>query len=106
MAFLKHRNERELFEIDFANRVAAGETLSAPEVQVAKPAGGTADVTTEFVETGSTVIVTTRLQFVLVVAAAGKQTAGEYDVYGRVTTSQGRKLVGIAQLTVTAEVTG
>jgi hypothetical protein len=107
MAFLKHRNEKEVFAFDFAARLAAGETLSAPEVKITLQSGtppAYADKSAEFID-GAPTISGTKVQFTLKAAAApAEQTVSVwYVAYGKASTSAGRILVSTTELTVTAE---
>lgn len=100
----KHRDERETYEFDFAQRLVGGETITAPELTVSEQSAGTfVDRTAEFAADDG-VIAGTKVQFTLIAAAqATHQLAPrDYLVYIKVTTSQGRILVGTALLGVTA----
>lgn len=103
MAFIKHRDEKEKFAFDFANRLAQGEILSAPQVKIAQRVGRDLwqDRTAEFLD-GAPTIDTTKAQFTLKVAGAvGEQLSHrDYDVYVAVSTNQGRILVGTTTLDV------
>ena len=101
MAFEIHINEKETYEIDFAqNRLAAGETLAtADEAKVRKRTTiGWDDVTPDFGALGEAVADNTKVQFTLEPAAA--VLAGVYQVLIKATTSTGRQIVATASLTV------
>ena len=103
MAFLKHRDEKEVFAFDFAARLVAGETLSNPAVKVTQRTGSVyADKSAEFVQ-GSPTVSGTKVQVTLkAAAAANEQVSGPvYTVYAKADTSQGRILVGVTILEVT-----
>lgn len=105
MAFQKHRDEREIFAIDLAQRLSVGEILSSPEVTVSLHAddGTWQDKTAEFL-TGAATISGTKVQFTLKNAASvGEQPASvRYMVYAKASTNAGRILVCTTNLTVTA----
>lgn len=100
----KHRDEAETYEFDFAERLVSGETIAAPQVTVSeRVAGAFVDRTSEF-RTAAPFVVGTRVQFTLIAAAQASHQASprNYTIYLKVTTSQGRILVGTALLEVTA----
>lgn len=103
MAFIKHRDEKEIFEFDFTKRVVLGEILSLPAVKVAQRVGHELwqDRSAEFVQ-GAPTVVGSKVQFTLKAAITGEQLAHrDYDVYVKADTSQGRILVGTTALDVT-----
>lgn len=86
----KHREERDVYAIDFANEIAAGETLNSPIVEILK---GDADVTDEFI-TETVAISGSTVQFWLEKAVADdEQLAGKYRIKCTVITSNDRELV-------------
>jgi hypothetical protein len=104
VAFEKHRDETRAYELDFANDLATGETISSiTSVKIRKRIStGWSDVTTEF-GTLSPAISTTKVQFTLNAAASATvQLAGVYRVYAEIVTSQSLTKVGTRPLTVTA----
>ena len=106
MAFEKHRDEKETYELDFAqNRLVGAETLSS--VTLAKvrkrTTTGWEDVTTEFGALGAVVASGTKVQFTLHPAAsASVQLAGVYQVLIKALTSTTRDVVDTVALTVSA----
>jgi hypothetical protein len=105
MAFLKHRDEKEVFAMDFALRLATGETLSNPGAKVTLKSGATyTDKSSEFI-VGSPTVSGSKVQVTMKAAvSAPDQAVGvDYVVYAKADTSQGRILVATTPLTVTAE---
>lgn len=105
MAYEKHRDEKQVYDMDFVKRLAEGETISNPTVKVAQRSGKSlwTDRTAEFLGTPAPAVTGSKVQFVLKQAAAGEQLSSrEYDVYVKADTSQGRIIVSTAELAVTS----
>jgi len=103
--FAKHIGERENFSVDFVNRLGQGEAISTAGVAIIRllPGGSCEDRTDEFVDgaaqiSGSEVTFTLKKE-----AASGDQPEGPYQVKTAITTAQGRELVDIATMDVTAQ---
>lgn len=103
MPYEKHRDEKQVFDMDFVKRLAVGETLATPEVKISQRSGAKlwTDRTDEFLGTPAPQVVGTKVQFTLKQAAADEQVVTrEYDVYVKADTNQGRILVSTAELVV------
>lgn len=100
MSLTKHRDESEVFAIDFAARLEQGETLSSVvALRLHKAAGGV--VSTEFGAPAGA-INGAMVEFTLAAAAGpDDQAAGIYIIYCEVTTSAGETLVETPNLRVT-----
>ena len=103
MAFEKHRDEKENYEIDFRqNRLSTGEALST--VTLAKVRKRTTlgwdDVTAEF-GTLAEGISGDKVQFILNPASGSDQQPGVYQVLIKVLTDLARDIVATKALTVT-----
>lgn len=97
MAYVKYSEERDIYEMSFANRVAADETISTPVLEVQHGVlDEWVDVTSDLV--GVVVVVGSTVQFTLKEGTVETQPAGIYRVRVKVTTSQQRELVGVADL--------
>jgi hypothetical protein len=99
MRLLKHRNEKEVFAIDFTARLEAGETLdSVLALRVQKDG---AVVSAQFGSPAGA-INGPRVEFTLDDAAgAADQPAGIYVIYCEVATSAGEEMVETPELKVT-----
>jgi len=100
MSLNKHRDESEVFTIDFAARLGQAETLlSVVALRLHKAAG--AEVSAEFGAPAGAV--NGAMVSYTLAAAAGptEQAAGIYIIYCEVTTSDGEILVETPSLTVT-----
>lgn len=98
----KHRIAVDDYAIDFADRLATGETLSsAGTVYVFEPAtGADTDVSSEFSVT-NTQVDGTRVEFRLGAGGSGQQDAdGTYYLRVQPTTSTGRQPVSVHRLYV------
>jgi hypothetical protein len=87
--FTKHRDERDLYRISFADELAAGEAITDHTATVLDVLGN--DVAADFVE--STTVAGPVIEVWLKAAVDAEQPMGRYLVYCRVTTQTGRVLV-------------
>lgn len=93
--FVKHRQEREVYAVDFAALLSQGETLSSPSVTITA-LNATTDVTAQFRSGEPDPVVSgTEVQFWLKAASAGEQREGQYYILVKVTTSQARVLTAL-----------
>lgn len=100
--YKKHREEKDIYEMSFANRVTGTEIISSPEARISygTPTGEWIDATDELL--GVTVVVGSTIQFTLKDAAsdADQVPSKNYRVFIKVNTDQGRILVGQADLEI------
>jgi archaellum biogenesis ATPase FlaH len=101
---MKHRDEVDVFEVDLSRRLSGMEIVTEIQsVRVSRNRGlDLEDVTSAFVESDKTELLDDRIVVFTIKAATppSSQRVGEYTVYLRVLTSQGRVLVATVPLFV------
>jgi hypothetical protein len=106
---VKHRLEREVFEIDFTKRLDSSETISAPTILIER-AGDVQDrwydVTSDVFE--STVMNGTKAVQLTVKAAttSASQPGGDYRVTISVNSSLNRHVVAVVEMRIDGEAPG
>ncbi len=98
--FQKHRDEKRVFEIDFSNDLANGETLTGtPAVKIVTYVGTTeTDVSSQFGPSGdlNESLATPKVQFTVIAATqAADQADGVYYVHCEVGTSSSQTLIAV-----------
>lgn len=102
---VKHRDESEVYEIDFTNRLASGETISSVTALHVRKRNATskdwANVSAEFGAPSGVINGTgKKVSFTLGAAAANEQLRGDYIVYCEVVTNTGEIVVETPWLSV------
>jgi hypothetical protein len=91
MSWVKMRDERDEFEVEFAPRLSEGESLAGGAVAVGEISPGGEDRTEEFVD-GAPSVQGSAVRFRLRAAADGEQLPATYAVAVRATTDADRTL--------------
>ena len=102
MGFIKHRDEKLLLEIDLTNRLQSETITVISALRIHNEKG--INVTSEFGNLNASIVSSVRVHFTVNAAVdQHQQRAGLYEVFLKVTTSDGSVLVETPDLTETDE---